>query len=64
MFGKVDGGHAKVEDLHQQSAVPEDSSEAVPSSGHVKNLMTEDDMKPSYALDSPVRLTCLGFSIY
>ncbi|XP_071909488.1 uncharacterized protein [Coffea arabica] len=49
----ADVGHAKVEELHQQPAVSEDSSESIGNSGLVKNLMNEDDMKASYALDPP-----------
>lgn len=56
----VDAGHSKMEDLHQQTAAPEDSSESIPSSGHVKSLMTEDNMKASYGMDSPVCFIHLG----
>lgn len=58
MFSTTDASHAKVEELHQQPAVSEDSSESVANSGLVKILMNEDDMKASYALDPPV---CLIF---
>ncbi|KAL3533385.1 hypothetical protein ACH5RR_006906, partial [Cinchona calisaya] len=49
----ADAGLAKVEELHQQPAVSEDSSESVANSGLMKNLMNEDDMKASSALDPP-----------
>ncbi|KAL3534805.1 hypothetical protein ACH5RR_003266, partial [Cinchona calisaya] len=49
----ADAGHAKVEELHQQHAVSEDCSESVGNSGLVKNLINEDDIKASYALDPP-----------
>ncbi|CAI9102945.1 OLC1v1001347C6 [Oldenlandia corymbosa var. corymbosa] len=52
----ADAGHAKVEELHQQTATPEDSSEFIPSSGHVRNLVAEDNMKASYGMDSPAAM--------
>ena len=62
LFPTTDVGHAKVEELHQQPAVSEDSSESIGNSGLVKNLMNEDDMKASYALDPPVCIFCFYYS--
>lgn len=51
----ADLGHAKVEETHQQQNLPDDStSEPAPTSGLGKNLITDDDLKASYALDTPV----------
>ncbi|KAL6181360.1 hypothetical protein ACLB2K_048015 [Fragaria x ananassa] len=49
---EADAGHPKVEDQQQQSIPDDSTSESAPSSGIVKNLMNEDDMKASYAIDS------------
>ncbi|XP_050375903.1 general negative regulator of transcription subunit 3 isoform X1 [Argentina anserina] len=49
---EADAGHPKVEDQQQQSVIDESTSESSPSSGLVKNLMNEDDMKASYAIDT------------
>ena len=53
-FMYADAGHPKVEDQQQQSIPDDSTSESAPSSGIVKNLMNEDDMKASYAIDSLV----------
>lgn len=51
----ADLGHAKVEETHQQQNLSDDStSEPAPSSGLGKNLINEDELKASYALDTPV----------
>ncbi|XP_061988018.1 general negative regulator of transcription subunit 3 isoform X1 [Rosa rugosa] len=49
---EADAGHPKVEDQQQQNLPDDSTSESAPSSGLVKNLMNEDDMKASYAIDS------------
>ncbi|XP_058212350.1 uncharacterized protein LOC131324410 isoform X2 [Rhododendron vialii] len=50
----ADPGHAKVEETHQQQNLSDDStSEPAPSSGLGKNLINEDELKASYALDTP-----------
>lgn len=50
----ADLGHAKVEETHQQQNLPDDStSDPAPTSGLGKNLITDDDLKASYALDTP-----------
>ncbi|KAH7843705.1 hypothetical protein Vadar_019784 [Vaccinium darrowii] len=50
----ADLGHAEVEETHQQQNLPDDStSEPAPTSGLGKNLITDDDVKVSYALDTP-----------
>ncbi|XP_031264764.1 general negative regulator of transcription subunit 3 isoform X1 [Pistacia vera] len=50
----ADVGHLKVEEQQQQQNLPEESTvESAPSPGLGKNLMNEDDLKVSYAMDSP-----------
>ncbi|XVF42098.1 hypothetical protein PTKIN_Ptkin01aG0332900 [Pterospermum kingtungense] len=52
----ADVGNAKVEDVPQN--LPDDSSsEVVPTSGLAKNLMNEDDLKASHAIDSPAAVS-------
>lgn len=48
-------GHAKVDEMQQQQPPPDDSAaeSAAPNAGLGKNPMNEDDMKTSYALDTP-----------
>ncbi|XP_044499732.1 general negative regulator of transcription subunit 3-like isoform X2 [Mangifera indica] len=47
-------GHLKVEEQQQQQNLPEESTvESAPSPGLCKNLVNEDDIKVSYAMDSP-----------
>lgn len=59
-ISEAEASQSKGDEL-QQNALPEDSSsEAVQNPGLGKNLMSDDDMKGSYALDSQV---CL-FSSY
>ncbi|OMO62301.1 hypothetical protein CCACVL1_22902 [Corchorus capsularis] len=53
----ADLGHAKLEEQQPQNLPDDASSEAVPTSGLVKNLMNEDDMKAPYAMDSPVSVS-------
>ncbi|KAJ9695679.1 hypothetical protein PVL29_010917 [Vitis rotundifolia] len=49
----ADVGHVKAEDQQQQQNVSDDSTmESAPSSGLGKNLMNEDDLKASYAMDT------------
>ncbi|KAL2536499.1 transcription regulator NOT2/NOT3/NOT5 family protein [Forsythia ovata] len=51
---EADTGLTKVEELQEQQAISEDSSaESGSNSGLGKNLMQEDELKPSYALDAP-----------
>ncbi|KAL2511427.1 transcription regulator NOT2/NOT3/NOT5 family protein [Abeliophyllum distichum] len=51
---EADAGLTKVEELQEQQAISEDSAaESGSNSGLGKNLMQEDDLKPSYALDAP-----------
>ncbi|KAL2511428.1 transcription regulator NOT2/NOT3/NOT5 family protein [Abeliophyllum distichum] len=51
---EADTGLTKVEELQEQQAISEDSAaESGSNSGLGKNLMQEDDLKPSYALDAP-----------
>ncbi|XP_022860618.1 CCR4-NOT transcription complex subunit 3 isoform X5 [Olea europaea var. sylvestris] len=51
---EADSGLTKVEELQEQQAISEDSAaESGSNSGLGKNLMQEDDLKPSYALDAP-----------
>lgn len=51
----VDVGLIKAEDQQQQQNVSDDSTvESAPSSGPGKNLMNEDDLKTSYAMDTSV----------
>ncbi|XP_017252558.1 uncharacterized protein LOC108223027 isoform X2 [Daucus carota subsp. sativus] len=53
-----DVGHAKVDELQHQPNVSDDSAaESSPRTGVVKNLMNEDDIKASYALDTPGGVT-------
>ncbi|KAK9925664.1 hypothetical protein M0R45_022935 [Rubus argutus] len=47
---EADAGHSKVEDQQQQNIPDDTTSES--SSGLVKNIMNEDDLKASYAIDS------------
>ncbi|KAM0980288.1 hypothetical protein ACFX13_016278 [Malus domestica] len=48
-----DVSHPKVEDQQQQQNIPDDSTaDSTPNSGLVKNLMNEDDLSASYAIDS------------
>ncbi|KAI5330629.1 PREDICTED: general negative regulator [Prunus dulcis] len=50
---EADVGHPKVEDQQQQQNTPDDSTvDSTPVSGLVKNLINEDDLKASYAIDS------------
>ena len=50
----VDVGHVKAEDQQQQQNVSDDSTmESAPSSLG-KNIMNEDDLKASYAMDTSV----------
>ncbi|KAG2686303.1 hypothetical protein I3843_09G000800 [Carya illinoinensis] len=50
----ADVGHAKVEEQQQQQNLPDDSTiDTTTGSGLGKNLMNEDDLKASYALDTP-----------
>jgi len=57
----ADVGSAKVEEQQQQQQqqqqnLPEDSTvDSTTGSGLGKSLMNEDDLKVSYAIDSPVR---------
>ncbi|CAA2969088.1 CCR4-NOT transcription complex subunit 3 isoform X13 [Olea europaea subsp. europaea] len=49
---EADSGLTKVEELQEEQAISEDSAaESGSNSGLGKNLMQEDDLKPSYALD-------------
>lgn len=51
----ADVGHAKVEEQQQQQNLPDDSTvESTTGSGLGKSLMNEDDLKASYAVDTPV----------
>ncbi|XAR68674.1 hypothetical protein NMG60_11003881 [Bertholletia excelsa] len=51
-------GHGKVEEMQQQQQNPnisdDPTSEPASSSGLVKNLTSDDDLKASYALETPV----------
>ncbi|XP_068305681.1 uncharacterized protein [Pyrus communis] len=49
---ETDASHPKVEEQQQQQNIPDDSTADSTSSGLVKNLMNEDDLKASYAIDS------------
>ncbi|XP_059462361.1 uncharacterized protein LOC132191387 isoform X3 [Corylus avellana] len=50
----ADVGAAKVEEQQQQQNLPDDSIvDSTSGSGLGKNLMNEDDLKASYAIDSP-----------
>lgn len=52
---KADVGHLKVEEQQQQQNLPDESTvESVPGPGLGKNVMNEDDLKVSYAMESPV----------
>ncbi|XP_044482635.1 general negative regulator of transcription subunit 3-like isoform X2 [Mangifera indica] len=49
-----DVGHLKVEEQQQQQNLPDESTvESVPGPGLGKNVMNEDDLKVSYAMESP-----------
>ncbi|KAL8147125.1 hypothetical protein AgCh_004733 [Apium graveolens] len=53
-----DVGYTKVEELqHQQSFSDDLAAESSPRTSVVKNLMNEDDIKASYALDTPGGVT-------
>lgn len=59
-----DVGHTKVEELqHQQTFSDDSAAESSPRTGVVKNLMNEDDIKASYALDTPVCLNIYFVSL-
>ena len=48
-------GNSKVEEHQQQQNIPDDStSESTASNGLGKNLLSEEDLKSTYALDSTV----------
>ncbi|XP_050151207.1 uncharacterized protein LOC126626059 isoform X4 [Malus sylvestris] len=49
---ETDVSHPKVEEQQQQQNIPDESTADSTSSGLVKNLMNEDDLKASYAVDS------------
>lgn len=52
-ISEAEASQSKGDEL-QQAVLPEDSSsEAVQNPGLGKNLMSDDDMKGSYSLDSP-----------
>jgi CCR4-NOT transcription complex subunit 3 len=52
----ADVGAAKVEEQQPQQNLPDDSIvDSTSGSGLGKNLMNEEDLKASYAIDSPVR---------
>lgn len=45
----------KIEELHnQQNLSDESAAESAMNTGVVRNLMSEDDLKASYGLDTPV----------
>jgi len=66
----ADVGSAKVEEQQQQQQqqqqnLPDDSTvDSTTGSGLGKSLMNEDDLKVSYAIDSPVRWTSPSFVYY
>ena len=47
-------GHVKVDEQQQQNLPDESVPEAATSSGLGKNLMNEDDLKASFAMESSV----------
>ncbi|CAN6577721.1 unnamed protein product [Malus baccata var. baccata] len=49
---ETDVSHPKVEEQQKQQNIPDESTADSTSSGLVKNLMNEDDLKASYAVDS------------
>lgn len=56
----ADVGHTKAEELqHQQTFSDDLAAESSPRTSVVKNLMNEDDIKASYAVDAPVCLNIL-----
>lgn len=60
----ADSGLTKVEELQEEQAISEDSAaESGSNSGLGKNLMQEDDLKPSYALDAPVHLNIFSLHL-
>lgn len=51
----ADVGHVKVEEQQQQQNLPDDSTiDSTTGSGLGKNLMNDDDLKTSHAIDTPV----------
>lgn len=55
----VDIVHSKVEEEQQQQQqqnLPEDTTESSAGSVLGKNLMSDDDLKGSYPVDTPVRV--------
>lgn len=61
----ADVGNTKVEELqHQQTFSDNLASESSPRTSVVKNLMNEDDIKASYALDTPVCLNILCMTLH
>lgn len=57
----ADVGHVKVEEQQQQQNLPDDSTiDSTTGSGLGKNLMNDDDLKTSHAIDTPVCWTSLN----
>lgn len=51
----ADVGHVKVEEQQQQQNLPDESIiDSTTGSGLGKNLMNDDDLKTSHAIDTPV----------
>lgn len=62
----TDVGHLKAEEQQQPQNLPDDSiPESAATSGLSKNLVNEDELKATYAMDTPVRsIICQSCLLY